>query len=63
MIVAFSGLTYFIAELWNRDVNIITKAFNPRSIKSIGLITLLNEIEFVSKIRARDKNVTKLVAC
>ena len=63
MIVAFSGLTYFIAELWNREVNIITIAFNPISIKNKGLTTLLNEIELDSKISASDKNATKLVAC
>lgn len=63
MIVAFSGLTYFIAELWNREVNIITIAFNPMSMKNLWLTTLLNEMELDSKISASGKNVTKFVAC
>ena len=61
--VAFSGRTYFIAELWNKDVNIITMAFRPINIKNNGLKVFLKEIEPASNISANDKKAAKLVAC
>ncbi len=62
-IVAFSGLTYFIAEFWNSDVNIITNAFTLISIKNIGFTILLSEMVLDSKTSASDKKATKFVVC
>ncbi len=61
--VAFSGRTYFIAELWNKDVNIITMAFSPINTKNKGLKVFLKETVLASNISANDKKAAKLVAC
>ena len=61
--VAFSGRTYFIAELWNKDVNIITMAFSPISTKNNGLKIFPKEIELVSNISDNAKKAMKLIEC
>lgn len=64
IIVALSGRTYLIAELWNSDVEIVTAAFRPISRKNTGLNKIPpEEIVVDSKISARDRNIIIFVAC